>query len=135
MHIDPDLIESGKRAADALNKHLAANPFWQIRDRFVAIRLRDGWSDGVLYDTKPDAIRHQKGDERLYAYLSFRNLIGGADAREMAHVLQFHRMTYDAGFRLPDPDAVGGGPDVIPTTARMDAIRAAVAKALAERSQ
>lgn len=29
-------------------------------------------------------------------------------------VLKTHRMAYDAGFRLTDPDSVSGGRDIIP---------------------
>src|SRR5437762_517876 len=83
----------------------------------MAIRLSDGGSDGKLYDTKREAVKHQL-HEQLCAYYSFRNSpngfsFGPRGLQEAAVFLAWHRMAYDNGFRLPDPDDRNGGPDLV----------------------
>jgi len=120
-------FDAGKRIADALNMYINGlrDHLWDLRNKWMAFRLSDGTSDGVLYDSKRDAVAHQF-DEFTCMYISFRNLLGGAKQSECIRVLNFNRDAYDAGFRLPDPDDVNGGPDVAPTTAQMDAQRGQV---------
>jgi hypothetical protein len=115
-------LDAAKRASDEINLHLAANGWATIQNCWVAIRLSDGGSDHVLYDTKQDAVRHQFWEFQC-AYICLRSLVQGADAREMAIILRFHREAYEAGFRLPDPDAKNGGPDLLMTTREHDNIK------------
>lgn len=126
-------MDAGRRISDALNTYingLAKTHWFELRSKWMAFRLSDGSSDGVLYDTKRDAVRHQ-ADEFLCAYISFANLAGGASPHECAIFLNFTRDAYDAGMRLPDPDDVNGGRDVAPTAARIDMARNIVRSALA----
>lgn len=97
----------------------------ELKDKWMAIRLSDGGYDGSLYDSKRDAVRRQS-DEFLCAYLCFRNMMSGVTPREMEIFLKWNRDAYDAGFRLPDPDDICGGPEVIMTTPRYDQISASV---------
>lgn len=58
---------AAQRMAEAVNLHVAVHnaELGEGRDRpgYVAIRLEDGRSpDGVLYDTRADAARHQRDD-------------------------------------------------------------------------
>lgn len=118
--IDADLVDAGKRASDIVNLHLTFGLWEELQRKWLAFKLADGSSDGVLYDSKQDAVRHQI-DERLCAYVAFRNLgAGGSTPRDMSIFLQFSRDAYDAGFRLPDPDAADGGRDVLMTAAQHD---------------
>jgi len=106
-----------------VNGHIhAARDFADIRDKWVAIRLSDGGSDGVLYDTKRDAVSHQL-DEFQCAYISFRNIVAGMAPYEAELFLNFVRRAYDAGFRLPDPDAQTGGGDLFLSTQGYDNLR------------
>jgi len=125
-HCEAD-FNAAKRMSDALNTYIHGlrEHLFELRDKWMAFRLSDGTSDGVLYDSKRDAVRHQD-DEFRCAYISFRNILGGASPQECVRVLNFTRDAYDAGFRLADPDDVHGGPDVAPTTAQMDAQQGAV---------
>lgn len=107
--------DEAKRASDIINSYLSFIPFDELKNKWLAIRLSDGGYDGNLYDNKRDAVRHQL-DEFLCAYVCFRNLMGGATPKEMEIFLKFNRDAYDSGFRLPDPDHVAGGPDVLMTT-------------------
>jgi hypothetical protein len=116
-----EFADAAKRASDRINLHLTFTPWDELKHKWIAVRLTDGDSDGVLYDNKRDAVRHQLNEFQC-AYISFRNLAGGASPKDMALFLQFCRDAYDAGFRLPDPDDVNGGMDVLPTTARMDSL-------------
>jgi hypothetical protein len=111
--------DAAKRAADIVNGYLAFVPWGEIQHKFVAIRLSDGGSDGNLYDSKRDAVRHQL-HENLCAYVGFRNIMGGVSAYEMQKYLDFNRMAYDAGFRLADPDHRTGGPDLFMPVSQHD---------------
>lgn len=126
-NINGELYDAGKRAADAINKAIAKQGWWEIRHRWIAIRLSDGDSDGVIYDTKQDAIRGQHNNEFTCAYLRFGNLSGGATARECAIMIKFHRDMYKAGFRMPDRDSRFGGPEAVMSTQRHDWYRQIIA--------
>jgi hypothetical protein len=116
---EPRYSDAAKRASDIINSYRAFIPWDELKQKWLAIRLSDGGYDGVLYDSKRDAVRHQL-DEFLCAYICFRNLVGGATPKEMEIFLKFNRDAYDAGFRLPDPDAASGGAEVLMTTAQHD---------------
>jgi len=105
-----DHTDESKRAADQCNLHIAAIGLDAVR-KWVAIRLSDGGSDGTLYDRKQEAVRHQ-ADEFLCAYMCIPP--SGVTACMAESFMRTSRMAYDAGFRLPDPDAVHGGKDIIP---------------------
>jgi hypothetical protein len=114
--------DAAKRASDIINSYRHFIPWDELKNKWLAIRLSDGGHDGTLYDTKRDAVRHQL-DEFLCAYVCFRNLQAGSSPREMELFLKFNRDTYDAGFRLPDPDHQFGGMEVLMTTALRDYYR------------
>lgn len=116
--------DSAKRASDAVNLHLAALGFAAFK-KWVALRLQDGSSDGVLYDTRREAVVHQL-DEQLCAYVRLpptRMTPCSAEA-----FLKFTRDAYRSGFRLTDPDHRTGGRDLIPRLTSRD--QAAQANAL-----
>jgi len=110
--------DAAKRAFDIV-RGLAAFTTYETRmgSPYVAIRLSDGGSDGVMYDTKKEAVRHQV-HETTCAFFSFRNAPNGfASARDAAIFLAWNRAAYDAGWRLPDPDDTHGGRDLsMPTS-------------------
>lgn len=97
--IPASLRDPSRRMADAVNLHLAADP--GNIGKWCAIRLADGDSDGVVYDTRADAVRHQL-HEQLCAYICIPP--GGMQPIEAASYINYHRQLYDAGFRLPDPE-------------------------------
>lgn len=114
MHSD-----AARRCSDAVNLHVSALGF-DARRKWVAVRLADGSSDGVLYDTRRDAVRHQP-NERLAAYV--RIAPGGMSVCAAESFLSFNRRAYDAGFRLTDPDDRNGGRQIIPRLTREDQAR------------
>lgn len=69
--------------------------------QWLAIRLSDGGYDGVAYEHRADAVRHQLHETQC-AYV--RIPPGGMTPREAEAFLGYHRALYDAGFRLPDPE-------------------------------
>jgi hypothetical protein len=85
------------RASEAIN--LAA--LGGMAFRWVAIALADGRSDGVVYDTRADAIRHQF-HESLCMYIKVTP--DGLNPGDAELLLDFHRKAYDAGYRLSDPE-------------------------------
>jgi hypothetical protein len=111
--------DAARHACDAVNLHISALGFDACR-KWVAVRLRDGRSDGVLYDSKRDAVRHQY-DEKLCAYVCIPP--NGMTPCRAESFLSTMRRLYDAGWRLVDPDASDGGPDLIPRSAFEDQAR------------
>lgn len=104
MNGPTEISDAAKRMSDIVNGITVAQP-WEVRTRsWLAFRLEDGESDGELYDSLPDARNHQ-ADEKLCCYLTLRSAINGMDPKEAQVFLDFHRMAYDAGFRMTDPDA------------------------------
>lgn len=110
--------DAAKRTSDAVNLHmLARDAGWawdNVVGKFMAFRLENGASDGVLYDTKQAAVRHQS-DEFLCMYLKLHG--GGMSICEAEIMLKIHRQAYSNGFRLADPDSKNGGRDIIPRMA------------------
>lgn len=118
--ICPQCIEIGdaaKRMSGIINGLITFHQVWDIQSKWIAIRLADGGSDGVLYDTRDDAISHQL-DERLCAYTALQSMMGGAKPLDCAIFLEFHRQAYDAGMRLHEPEA----PQLIVATSMYDKI-------------
>jgi hypothetical protein len=107
------VTDAAKRAYDSVRLHVHAAGFEERVRSWCAIRLEDGGSDGVLYASKQDAIRHQP-NQFLCGYFSFRGAPNGlASYKDAAIWLAYHRHAYSRGFRLPDPDDRHGGPDLI----------------------
>lgn len=89
--------DEAKRASDVVNLALIADPEGN-RNRWIAIRLSDGGSDGVLYDTPADAAWHQLHYQMcMYVQIPW----SGLPAREAEILLAYHRRVYDAGNRPP----------------------------------
>jgi hypothetical protein len=93
-------FDVAKRASDEIRLHLLADKDRAI-ESWIAIRLSDGGSDGVLYPFKHIAVRHQLHEQQC-AYIKIP--IGGVSPREAEVFLRFNRMLYDNGFRVADPD-------------------------------
>lgn len=97
--IDPnaEITDAGKRASEVIRLHILAGK----AGRWAAIRLSDGGSDGIAYDQRSDAIRHQLHESQC-AYVKIpQDDMSPAAASSFITV---NRRLYDAGYRLTDPD-------------------------------
>lgn len=93
----PQFSDPARRCADIVTLAGVADLIGQ----WLAIRLSDGGYDGVAYEHRADAVRHQLHETQC-AYV--RIPPGGMTPREAEAFLGYHRALYDAGFRLPDPE-------------------------------
>jgi hypothetical protein len=95
--------DAANRASDTIRLHIIASHLNGVdcTDRWVAIRLSDGGSDGVLYDTRRDAINHQL-HEKSCAYI--RVPPDDVSPRAAEAFLNFVRQAHDAGMPLADPE-------------------------------
>lgn len=70
LETTPEEWSAAQRIADAVNLHVAAVRAQLGNGRtapgYVAVRLSDGRSDGVLYDSRADATRHQPDPWSFY---------------------------------------------------------------------
>lgn len=71
-----------------------------IAKRFIAISLADGSSDGNVYDTRDEAVNHQRVsvDPNLVQYLQIP--IEGWNVYVCDTMLWYARKAYDAGVRV-----------------------------------
>jgi hypothetical protein len=102
---DPELNalkDAGKRMSDALNAQLVFNGL-SGTFRWMAFKLDDGSSDGAVYDTRADAIKHQKFETQCW-YEQILPSGAGYSPDVCAMTIQYARVAYDAGFR-PSIDA------------------------------
>ena len=114
------ITDAARRMSDHINARLAFSDPWEIRNCWMAFRLQDGSTDGNLYDSKPDAMRHVS-DYKYWAFFCFRNCLNGANPFDCQVFLEYNRHLYTNGGQLPDPDArhpqnsrlITGGPDLI----------------------
>lgn len=89
--------DAARRASEAVNLHLIADSEGN-KGRWVALRLSDGGSDGIVYDTVIDAANHQL-HYQLCMYV--RIPWSGLPVAEAETLLDYHRRVYDAGNRPP----------------------------------
>jgi len=98
------ITDAAKRMSDYINLKIVSQPWEVLKNSWMAFRLADGSSDGVLYDTRTDAINHQL-HETMCAYFCMRNALGGANARDCQLFLDVHRQVYDAGGHFTEPQS------------------------------
>jgi hypothetical protein len=90
--------DAARRCSDWVRLHVIGGSV----GKWAAIRLADGSSDGIAYDTRRDAILHQL-HEQLCCYIKVPP--DDMTPREAEYFLGFHRKVYDAGYRMADPDS------------------------------
>lgn len=110
-----ELRDAAKRVSGEYAMHRLADPLGNY-GKWFAVRLSDGSSDHVLYDTKTDAVRGQHHDEQFYAFVQIGPWPMGVDEAET--YLKVQRRAYDAGLRLSDRES--GGKDLIRRVTKED---------------
>lgn len=89
--------------SDVIRLHQTALPTDELlARRFVAIRLSDGGSDGVAYETREDAISHQLHETQCgYFEIPRPHITWGPETCDS--LLWYARSRYNAGYRAaPD---------------------------------
>jgi hypothetical protein len=114
---DQSKIDRAKRLSDIVNSLVLIYPLEVLTRSWIAVRLSDGGTDGTLYDTRRDAVRHQ-AHETQCAYIQLTAVMGGIQLQEAYTYLKFQEYVYDnPNFRMTDPEAPNGGMDMqIPLT-------------------
>ncbi len=93
--------DAARRCSDTITAHLLGDREAAVHS-WVAIRLSDGGSDGILYPRKSVAVHFQLHEQQCM-YLKIP--ADGITPKIAERLLQLSRILYDAGFRLADPDA------------------------------
>jgi hypothetical protein len=91
--------DEARRASEQINLHLVADRERALHS-WIAIRLSDGGSDGILYDRRVDAVRHQLHETQCM-YLKVQP---GITPKIAERLLAIHRQVYDAGMRMASVD-------------------------------
>lgn len=76
----------------------------EVRTGWMAFRLEDGRSDGVVYDSRDDAIRHHWNRSDKYFYFSLKNAIGGLPPDHATMILATARVQSSRGRYHPVPE-------------------------------
>jgi hypothetical protein len=106
-----DHSDAAKRIYETYTLHRLADPIGNLGQWF-AVAIADGSTDGVLYDSRIDAITHQHHNETYYVYV----LIGPHQMSlcDAEIFLAGVRKTYDARKAMMDRDRPSGGKVIIP---------------------
>lgn len=99
--------DAAKRISDAYNLHVTCGA---RLGQVFAFALADGCSDGVLYDSRADAVNHQRHNEARRGYA--RIGAGGMTVCAAAAVLRWQRQA--AALAAPGRGEKSGGLEVIP---------------------
>lgn len=84
--------DAGQRIVDTVNLHLVApTDIMENVGKWAVFALSDGRSDGVVYDTKDDALRHHKLPKN-YCYM--RITPDGITLRDALSFLRISRLTW-----------------------------------------
>lgn len=102
--------DAAKRVSDAMTLAYEVGG-WDSCGKWMSFSLNDGTSTHDLYDTKQQAVR---GVPDEFNFMFLKTHPGGMSPCEAEIMLSMYRNSYKAGFRLADPDAKSGGPDIIP---------------------
>lgn len=103
--------DAAKRICDTYTLHRLADPIGNIGQWF-AVAIADGTSDGVLYDSRIDAIRHQRHNEFYYVYVQI--VPAQMSICDAEIFLAGVRKTYEARKKLMDRNHPQGGLEIIP---------------------
>lgn len=98
--------DAARRLMDSVNLHVLAQnaELGNGRDRpgYVAVRLADGTSDGTLYDTRADAVRHQP--DPWYCYVKVGR--SAMQLKEAWVYLQYMRQAAATGHVLAEEETI-----------------------------
>jgi hypothetical protein len=100
--------DAAKRVFDTYHLHRSAVGIYNVIGRWFASALADGTTDGVLYDSRPDAIRHQHHNEKYFTFVQITQAnMSVCSAEVMLNIAR----KFDAS--LMDTDSRGGGRQLI----------------------
>jgi hypothetical protein len=115
--LETEHSDAAKRLSDTYRLHRLADPIGNT-GRWFACALADGSSDHVLYDTRRDAVTHQRHNETYYCFVQI--VPHDMNHCQAESFLGTHRKMYDAGIKLTDRDHRAGGRVLIPRVAAED---------------
>jgi hypothetical protein len=113
------VTDEGRRLSDAVTLAVSIGG----AGRWVAARLSDGGTDGTVYDTRTDAVRHQLHEDQC-CYLMIPPT--GMPPQEATAYLKFNRARVAAGMKMVDPESAGPIPLMLPTFQNRASRRAAL---------
>lgn len=111
------ISDAAKRVSDAYNLHRVSDPIGSI-GKWLHVKLEDGTGGNTLFDSKVEAERDTGHMEMYYA---FPQVGPWPMTPELAETfLHLHRRMYENNLKMADPDAAGGGHEMIRRTSRED---------------
>lgn len=98
-----NVTDAGRHLAEAVNLASIVGG----AGKWVAARISDGKTDGNVYDTKGDALKHARINLRILhetqcVYVKIP--IGGMPDKEATDYIAVNRKLYEGGMRIIDPD-------------------------------
>lgn len=102
----PGLVDAANRMRDAVNLHVVAGALG-VRERhlqWLAIRLEDGRSDGTVYESRRDAVRHTQNKTRGWFYVKVG--VDSMSEKQAIIVLQMARQAYKNGIVFAEEEPI-----------------------------
>jgi hypothetical protein len=96
--VDSSLDDAAKRLSDAVTLHMLATNN-SAAGSWIAARLSDGGTNGDVYETREQAIRHNP-DYHCYLLIP----PDGMGIQAASIFLRFNRVLFKNGMRMPEPD-------------------------------
>jgi hypothetical protein len=104
------ISDEGRRLSDAVTLAVSLGGV----GRWVAARLSDGGTDGNIYDTRADAVRHQLHEDQC-CYVMIPPT--GMPPAEATQYIVFNRGRVAAGLKMVDPEQQAAPPLIMPNRA------------------
>lgn len=92
-----EIDDAGKRMSEIVNNIRSQHDWDDVKNSWLAFAFEDGSSNGTLYDTKEDAIRHLSNAARKHFFLSLRQCVHGMTPKEATLILAMHRVQAERG--------------------------------------
>lgn len=99
-----EVTDAGRRMSDLVNAMITFKTFEELSRGWMAIKLQDGDSDCVLYDTRAQAVKHVS-NSKYYAFICMRQCMQGMDARDAQIYLNMCRHVYENGGDFTEPQS------------------------------
>lgn len=91
--------DAAKRFSDGINALLTYAKPYELRNKFLAISLRDGSVSSEIFDTREDAVRNYPD---FHFLMPVGNFLQGLKPLDAEMILMFQRDAHDSGMRVSD---------------------------------
>lgn len=97
---------AGQKVSDIVTNIRISQDWDAVKDGWMAFRLEDGWSDGVVYASRADVLRFHRNRADKYFYFSMKTAIAGLPPDHATMMLAMTRVQSLRGRYNPTEDSL-----------------------------